>query len=154
VATGVADPARTRARSPPLDDARDRSAGAKWNNYQGRYHDMHVDVMDALSGFGASHRPIYDHVLDGDGPRVVEYCKLDTVETMLVFLAWGHHCGWVSPSQMRAFVDSVAEVLAAEPFAGWEPVALALSGWPEWAPRVAAVAGEEVVSVGPATTSV
>ncbi len=26
----------------------------KWNNYQGRYHDMHVDLMDMLSGYGAS----------------------------------------------------------------------------------------------------
>ena len=26
----------------------------KWNNYQSRFHDMHVDLMDVLSGFGAS----------------------------------------------------------------------------------------------------
>ncbi len=26
----------------------------KWNNYQSRYHDMHVDLMDVLSGYGAS----------------------------------------------------------------------------------------------------
>ncbi len=26
----------------------------KWNNYQSRYHDMHVDLMDVLAGHGAS----------------------------------------------------------------------------------------------------
>ena len=26
----------------------------KWNNYQGRYHELHVDLMDVLSGYGAS----------------------------------------------------------------------------------------------------
>ena len=32
-----------------------RSEGEwKWNSYQGRYHDMHVDLMDVLSGYGAS----------------------------------------------------------------------------------------------------
>jgi 3'-5' exonuclease len=29
---------------------------SRWNNYQNRYHDMHVDVMDVLSGYGASAR--------------------------------------------------------------------------------------------------
>ena len=28
----------------------------KWNNYQNRFHDMHVDLMDVLSGYGASMR--------------------------------------------------------------------------------------------------
>ncbi len=32
-----------------------QSGGAwKWHNYQDRYHDMHVDLMDVLSGYGAS----------------------------------------------------------------------------------------------------
>ncbi len=26
----------------------------KWNIHQGRYHDMHVNLMDVLSGYGAS----------------------------------------------------------------------------------------------------
>lgn len=138
-----------------------RSDGSwKWNNYQGRYHDMHVDVMDVLSGFGAAprvglgtlgpvlglqgksflDRPIYGHVLDGDAARVVEYCKLDTVETMLAFLVWGHHCGWVSLQPMRRLVDALVLALTAEPFPGWGPVASALSGWPGWAPGLIASA--------------
>ena len=66
----------------------------KWNNYQGRYHDMHVDLMDVLSGYGASRfvglgkmcdllqipsksfltKPIYEHILDGEQELVGECC--------------------------------------------------------------------------------
>ena len=85
----------------------------KWNNYQGRYHDMHVDLMDVLSGYGASRfvglgkmcdllqipsksfltKPIYEHILDGEQELVGEYCKLDCLDTLLVFLVWLVHRG-------------------------------------------------------------
>jgi 3'-5' exonuclease len=125
----------------------------RWNNYQNRYHDLHVDVMDVLSGYGAGmraglgtvgnvlglpgksflDREIYSHVLDGDGARVIEYCKLDTVETLLVFLVWGHHCGWVARERLRELVENLRGVLVKEVFEGWRDVARGLSGWPSWA---------------------
>jgi predicted PolB exonuclease-like 3'-5' exonuclease len=128
----------------------------KWNNYQSRYHDLHVDVMDVLSGYGASmriglgtigkalglsgksflDRPIYAHILDGDGARVVEYCKNDTLETLLVFLAWGFHAGWVSPDQLRAVVEDAREVVSRESFDGWRDVERALWSWPPWMQRL------------------
>jgi hypothetical protein len=65
----------------------------KWNNYQNRYHDMHVDLMDVLSGYGASRfvglgkmcdllqipsksfltKPIYEHILDGEQELVEDF---------------------------------------------------------------------------------
>ncbi|MFI5309202.1 MAG: 3'-5' exonuclease, partial [Polyangiales bacterium] len=62
----------------------------RFNNYQNRYHDMHLDLMDVLSGHGASsrvglgnwgrtiglpgksflERKVYEHVLDGELARV------------------------------------------------------------------------------------
>ncbi|MFW5899396.1 MAG: 3'-5' exonuclease, partial [Jiangellaceae bacterium] len=89
----------------------------KWNNYQNRYHDMHVDLMDVLSGYGASPRvglgtlaktfglpdksfltkPLYDHILAGDEEVVREYCKLDCVLTLLLYLVWAVHCGQLEP---------------------------------------------------------
>ena len=76
----------------------------KWNNYQGRFHDMHVDLMDVLSGYGASYRvglgtlsrliglpekeiiqdPIYEHILRGEEGLVAKYCKLDCLDTLLL----------------------------------------------------------------------
>ncbi|MBX3188537.1 MAG: hypothetical protein KF819_16090 [Labilithrix sp.] len=122
------------------------------NNYVSRRHDLHVDVMDALSSFGASaragldtmcgvlslpgkgflERPIYDHVLEGDG-RVAEYCKLDTVQTLLVFLSWARHCGRISPADFDRSVDGVRAAIATLPYAGWRAIESALAGWPRWA---------------------
>ena len=49
--------------------------GWQWNNYQGRCHAMHVDLMDVLSGYGASRfvgldlTAPYIHLLAGEGKR-------------------------------------------------------------------------------------
>jgi 3'-5' exonuclease len=139
---GIAAPALYRADGP-----------WKWNNYQNRFHDMHVDLMDVLSGFGASHRvglgtlapllglpgksfltkPIYDHVLDGDEELVREYCKLDCLDTLLLYLAWAVHCGALDPATLSNYVGSIRGHLATSTFAEWHSVAAALEGWPAWA---------------------
>lgn len=129
--------------------------GWKWNNYQGRYHDMHVDVMDVLAGFGAGprvglgtlsrvlsmptksflERPIYDHVLDGGWEAVVEYCKLDTVDTLLVFLLWAHHSGHLWRDDLPVLVDAVRQAVSEQPHEGWREIERGLAGWPPWAHR-------------------
>lgn len=125
----------------------------RWNNYQNRYHDLHTDVMDALSGFGASmrvgldtmsrviglpgkaflDRAIYDHVIDGEHARVVEYCKLDTVETLLVFLSWAHHTGQLPAEQLGRFVGGVRQAIAGLAYEGWREIEAGIDGWPGWA---------------------
>jgi predicted PolB exonuclease-like 3'-5' exonuclease len=134
----------------------------RWNNYQNRYHDLHVDVMDVLSGYGASmrvglgtlgkvlglpgkaflDRPIYEHILAGEGPRVTEYCKLDTVETLLVFLVWAHHAGRLPQADFCRHVDAVRGAVAELAYPAWREVDVALEGWPAWAqPNGAVYAG-------------
>ena len=123
------------------------------NNYQNRYHDLHVDLMDVLSGYGASSRvglgtigpvlslpgktfldrPVYDHILDGEGVRVTEYCKLDTVQTLLVFLTWAFHCGRLSREDLRRHVDSLRAEIDRLTYPAWRDVAAMLEGWPAWA---------------------
>ncbi|MBI3206687.1 MAG: 3'-5' exonuclease [Myxococcales bacterium] len=125
----------------------------RWNSYQNRYHDLHTDVMDVLSGYGASmriglgtlgkvlglpgkaflDRAIYDHVLDGEGPRVTEYCKLDTVETLLIFLVWAFHAGQLSQRDLCRYVDAVCEAIGTLPYPGWRAIEVGLEGWPAWA---------------------
>ena len=74
---------------------------------------MHIDLMDVLSGYRASPfeglgrvsemlqvptkkfltGELYDHILQGEEETVFEYCKLDCLDTFLVFLAWAVHTG-------------------------------------------------------------
>jgi predicted PolB exonuclease-like 3'-5' exonuclease len=113
----------------------------------------HVDLMDVLSGYGASprvglasicglvglpgksfiDRPIYDHVLDGERRRVVEYCKMDTVETLLVFMVWAFHCGRMSREDLRRHVEGVRRALGELGYPPWRDVEQTLDGWPSWA---------------------
>ncbi len=125
----------------------------RFNNYQSRYHDLHLDLMDALSGYGASsrvglgnwtrtlglpgksflERSVYEHVLSDELARVIEYCKLDTVETLLAFLSFVHHRGELAADELLRHVQAVREAMAAQPYTGWREVEAALAGWPAWA---------------------
>jgi predicted PolB exonuclease-like 3'-5' exonuclease len=122
------------------------------NGYQNRYHDLHVDLMDLLSGYGASARaglgtlasllglpgkmslnhPIYDHVLDGEGPIVTEYCKHDTALTLLLFLVWAFHTGGLGPADLRGHVAAIRSEIGKERAAAWRTLEGALADWPAW----------------------
>lgn len=120
--------------------------------YGERREAMHVDVMDVLSGFGASPRPglgsiaelvglpgkrmldreVYEHWLAGERARVLSYCKLDTLETLLVFLTWTLHTGSLPRDRLSHFADAARAAVAAEPDPAWTPIASALASWPPW----------------------
>ena len=126
----------------------------KWNNYQSRYHDMHVDLMDVLAGYGASRwvglgqmcellgvpskefieGEVYECILRGEQELVREYCKLDVVSTMLVFLSWLVQRGDLQATRVRHLVEGIRETLARESFEGWEEIAEGLRGWPTYPP--------------------
>jgi predicted PolB exonuclease-like 3'-5' exonuclease len=130
-----------------------RDGEFKWNNYANRYHDMHVDLMDVLSGYGASKwvglgllsplmglpgksfltDAIWEHVLRGEEAIVREYCKMDVLETLLLFLVYAVHCGQLEAERLRAYVETIRATLRDESFEGWGEVAARLEGWPSWA---------------------
>jgi 3'-5' exonuclease len=109
--------------------------------------------MDVLSGYGASprvglanfckllglpgkkfiERDVFEHVLAGELPRVIEYCKLDTVESLLAFLIYAHHRGDVSTEELRKHVRGVQDAMGAQSYAGWQDLQAALNRWPGWA---------------------
>jgi predicted PolB exonuclease-like 3'-5' exonuclease len=125
----------------------------KWNNYQNRFHDMHVDLMDVLSGYGASTRiglgtlapilnligksfltePVYAHILRGEEDLVREYCKLDVLQTLLIYLVWAVHCGQLAVDRLREYVAIVRHAVEAEEFAAWQEIGVSLENWPAWA---------------------
>jgi len=129
------------------------SADRQQPSYGNRYHDLHVDVMDALSGYGASARAglgttcnlldlpgksfldgeVYEHWFAGERARVVEYCKLDTLETLLVFLAWSVHNGSLAHADMAAHMTRIRALVAAQDYPAWADVEQRLAAWPAWA---------------------
>ncbi len=125
----------------------------RFNNYQSRFHDMHVDLMDVLSGYGASHRvglntlselvglpgkafvegEVFEHLFAGQADLVREYCKMDVLLTLLLYLNWDVHRGRLERALLRRWVDGIRGRLAEEAFEGWRGIVAALEGWPVWA---------------------
>ncbi len=111
--------------------------------------------MDVLSGYGASRfvglgdlsrlldlpaKSFIDdepwlHILRGQERQVAEYCKLDVLDTLLLYLVWAHHCGALDAERLRALVDTVRTALRSEDDPRWHEIAEALEGWPRWGTR-------------------
>jgi 3'-5' exonuclease len=122
------------------------------SQYTDRYGDLHVDLMDVLSGYGASSRvglgmiagslgvpakafldrAIFEHVVEGDATSIESYCKLDTVTTMLVFLAWAFHMGRVSRAELDRHVAALSEELGKLGDPRWAEIRRTLQSWPPW----------------------
>ncbi|MDE0310251.1 MAG: 3'-5' exonuclease [Acidiferrobacterales bacterium] len=79
----------------------------KWSNYQSRYHNRHVDLMDILSRYqpracaplgdickliglpgklGVGGSNVFDAYLEGDLQGIRDYCEIDALTTFLVYL--------------------------------------------------------------------
>lgn len=128
----------------------------KYNNYHGRYHDMHVDLMDVLAGYGASDRlgldlfarlqglpgktvthgeDVHLHVLAGEDEVVRAYCELDALNTLLLYLLWAHHRGRLDGTSLRRHLDTIRTRLTApDARPAWQEFGAGLAGWPAWLP--------------------
>ena len=126
----------------------------RWNNYQNRYHSMHVDLMDVLAGYGASKNvslddmsrilglpgktvtegsKVYSHILHGEADLVREYCELDSLNTLMVYLVWSVHRGKLPQESLRKHVHSIVAALRSNPKKkAWNEYADALEHWPSW----------------------
>ena len=113
---------------------------------------MHVDRMQALAGFGASTfqslervcsllgipakefliAPLYEHILNGEEEIVREYCKLDCLSTLLVFLNWTFHTGQLSEGMFAELLAVIKEALAGEEHSIWKELNADLEAWPSF----------------------
>ena len=107
----------------------------KWNNYLGRYHERHTDLMDVLSGYqpratarldeiatmlgfpgkmGMSGAHVWDSFLAGDIAGIRNYCETDVLNTYLVFQRFELIRGRISAARYAQLCEQVRSDLAAE----------------------------------------
>jgi predicted PolB exonuclease-like 3'-5' exonuclease len=108
--------------------------GDKWNNYQSRYSsDLHCDLLEVLSDYGASARIKLEEVcallgipgkMDVNGSLVSElyksgkikeirdYCELDVANTYLIYLNYMRHTGNITSSSYEEAVQDLHEFLS------------------------------------------
>lgn len=118
----------------------------------GFYDTEHVDVMQELSSHGATphaglanvarmldlpgksflDKTVWEHWLAGESGQVTEYCKVDTVLTLLVFAAHAFHMATIDRPALDALVASVRAAMSREPFEGWRALEGVLVDWPRF----------------------
>ncbi|ANN67457.1 3'-5' exonuclease [Bordetella bronchialis] len=113
----------------------------KFNNYIGRYHTRHIDLMDVLAKYnGRANAPLdqlaklcgFPGKLGMDGGKVWEawsqgkadevraYCETDVVNTWLVYCRWRFLRGELDAASYQEEIDLVRETLAASPAPHWK----------------------------------
>lgn len=129
----------------------DEDAAFRYNNYLGRFHWRHIDVMDVLSGYqprarasladvaallglpgklGFSGAQVWDAYLAGDLVRIRQYCETDVLNTYLIFLRFQLLRGKLTPERYaeelertRALLRTAREPHLREFLAAWEALA-------------------------------
>lgn len=126
----------------------DSDQSFRWNNYLGRFHWRHIDLMDVLSGYAGRGAPLdqvaqllgFPGKLGMDGSRVWEawlageidairdYCELDALNTYLVFLRFERMRGRIDEREYHDECRLVRETLQREDkphfrafLAAWQP---------------------------------
>lgn len=107
----------------------------RYNNYLGRFHWRHVDLMDVLSGYqlraaakldeaavllglpgkmGLSGDRVWDEWRAGRIAAIRDYCETDVLNTWLVFLRFEQLRGRLSPAELEAEQQLVADTLRSD----------------------------------------
>ena len=122
--------------APSLFDQGEIDTQKRYNNYQNRYHQRHVDLMDVMAMFHGRHFLKLDdaaHLLGfpgkrGDGgyhvPEYVQneqwmeltsYCEGDVLNTWLIYLRWLLLKGQLQAIDHQAWVQSSIQLLQQHP---------------------------------------
>ena len=105
----------------------------KWNNYIGRFHSRHTDLMDVIAGYnnrafapldeiavllglpgkmGMSGSKVWEQYRDGEIKAIRDYCETDALNTYLVYLHWQCVRGNLSDASLAAEHSVVKTALA------------------------------------------
>lgn len=142
---GVAAPRYWDMGDGDYNDSRD----FKWNNYIGRYHARHLDLMDLLAMYqpranapldelaklmgypgklGMDGSAVWQAWQDGRIAEIRDYCETDVVNTYLVYLRFQRMRGHLDAAAWEAEVKFVRETLAGLDGAHWRAF---LEAWPQ-----------------------
>lgn len=114
-------------------DTGEDDSSFKWNNYIGRFHMRHTDLMDVLAGYnnrafapldeisvllglpgkmGMSGAKVWDQYQAGERKAIRDYCETDALNTYLVYLYWQHVKGNLTDKALNKEHDLVKTALA------------------------------------------
>jgi predicted PolB exonuclease-like 3'-5' exonuclease len=105
----------------------------RYNNYLGRFHWRHIDLMDVISGYqgravaplddiatllgfpgkiGMTGKDVWQQYLKGDVASIRDYCETDVLNTYLVYLGFERMRGHLMEAQYGSEVQRLRSFLA------------------------------------------
>lgn len=122
-----------KVQAPRYWDMGEDDSNFKWNNYIGRFHQRHTDLMDVVAGYnnrafapldeiavmlglpgkmGMSGAKVWDQYKNGNIKDIRDYCETDALNTYLVYLQWLYMRGHLTDSALQNEHEIVREALA------------------------------------------
>jgi predicted PolB exonuclease-like 3'-5' exonuclease len=113
----------------------------KFNNYIGRYHSRHLDLMDLLALYqprnnaplddmallaglpgkiGVGGAQVWKAYLAGEKKKIRDYCEVDTANTYLLYLRFQRLRGAFTPDQYKRECGLFREMLQAKKDPHWQ----------------------------------
>jgi predicted PolB exonuclease-like 3'-5' exonuclease len=144
-------------QAPRYWETGDNEQSFRYNNYLGRFHWRHVDLMDVLSGYqgrsraslndiatmlglpgklGFSGDMVWDSYQRGELAAIRNYCETDVMNTWLVWLRFQHLRGHIDAQGLAEEHARVRHLLDASEALHWKAFAAA------WAHPASATAGQ------------
>lgn len=105
----------------------------RYNNYLGRFHWRHIDLMDVISGYqgravaplddiatllgypgklGMTGKDVWSQYLNGEIKAIRDYCETDVLNTYLVYLSFERMRGHLLEAQFEAELQRMRSFLA------------------------------------------
>lgn len=121
-------------QAPSYWDQGEQNRDAKFNNYLGRYHQRHTDLMDLLAGYqaravqpldqiatllgfpgkmGMDGSQVWPAFLAGQLKQIRDYCETDVLNTWLVWLRFQFMRGQLDRAGLDAELELVRDTLKA-----------------------------------------
>lgn len=115
-------------QAPQYWDLGDNDRDFKFNNYLGRFHLRHIDLMDLLAAYQSRANAPLDHIAamlgfpgkmgiggahvweayqQGKLKEIRDYCEVDVLNTYLIYLAFDHMRGKLSSKALEEEQDLV-----------------------------------------------
>ncbi|OTG83197.1 3'-5' exonuclease [Acinetobacter sp. ANC 4558] len=122
--------------APSLFDQGEIDTQKRYNNYQNRYHQRHIDLMDVMAMFNGRHFQKLDdiaHLLGFPGKRgetgyhipayirtkqwlkLTSYCEGDVLNTWLIYIRWQLLKGQLSHEDHRLWIQNTINYLKTQP---------------------------------------
>ena len=140
---------RFQVQAPRYWETGDEDTAFRYNNYLGRFHWRHIDVMDVLSGYQARARAslsdtavllgypgklgfdgsqVWDAYRAGELTRIRHYCETDVINTWLIYLRFQHMRGRLTDAGLadelartRAWLSEAKQPHFDEFLQAWKP---------------------------------